>query len=662
MLAPRPRLRRAWAVGGGALIVVRPRLHGRQPAEPRRASTTSSRSAASRTQPPPPAARAGASSAALRCGAVSVPTHKLIPDIALGLDLPRERRRRALRPVAQRAQRKARYGVAIFPVGRTNILRTGFAVNTDAITQVPGPGFQRSRPTEYFAAYLRCPPARCARRRAAPRRRRRPGVALGGACCALALRAAAVGHQARAAARLQRRRGLELRPDGGRLLLQRQLQPALLHQPAGVLVPAARGVRASGSAAATASAQRASRPTRPTVFAVARATSAVLGTARGRVPLPDRARACTTGASALRRRGADGGRLPARLLLAPRAQRRARAAAARARVYGSAGVLSARARARLRARGRRARPRGGDQVHGRDRAAAAARRGRGAARRRRGRARAVRGVALAGGRRGRASWSRTRTRCCRSTSSGGLAQQEEAAAGFGKLGLDSRLRASLYYLWVLTWGLGWVPAAGRAGRRGRWRVRDGCARAVPRPVAARVHRSTWARRTASSAAGCCPRSRARLLAACAAVGARGCAIAARAPRAARRRWPRSPASRCCAQGLVYSVHVDRVLVARRHAQPGPRLDGRATSRAGSKVVVEPIVPDAWFATDVGAAARPRPRTGGRWIKFPTGRTTIDADGAPRPGGKGRSSTSRTTSARCAPRSSAPTRAAATAGS
>jgi hypothetical protein len=62
--------------------------------------------------------------------------------------------------------------------------------------------------------------------------------------------------------------------------------------------------------------------------------------------------------------------------------------------------------------------------------------------------------------------------------------------------------------------------------------------------------------------------------------------------------------------------------------------------AQAKVVVEPIVPDAWFADpDVHDAATARARgltrSGRRWIKFPTGRTTIDERGRTIPGGKGR---------------------------
>jgi hypothetical protein len=92
-----------------------------------------------------------------RCGGiVSVPTHKLIPDVRWLLDLP-ESRVVARSDTSRAAQRKAEHGVALFPTGRTNVLRTGFAVNTDARAQVPAPGFRRIATDRYFAAYLRCP-------------------------------------------------------------------------------------------------------------------------------------------------------------------------------------------------------------------------------------------------------------------------------------------------------------------------------------------------------------------------------------------------------------------------------------------------------------------------------------------------------------------------
>jgi hypothetical protein len=87
----------------------------------------------------------------------------------------------------------------------------------------------------------------------------------------------------------------------------------------------------------------------------------------------------------------------------------------------------------------------------------------------------------------------------------------------------------------------------------------------------------------------------------------------------------------CGQGLVYSLHIGLVL---------SRDDTRNLARAwmvdhvpsGSKIVVEPVVPDGW-AQDIG---RPSVLTsnGNRWNKFPTSRSLIDpdtGDPAPPPG-------------------------------
>jgi hypothetical protein len=95
----------------------------------------------------------------LRCGPVSVPTHKLIPDVRWVLDLS-EQDVVARSDRSKRARRKVLHGVAIFPTGRTNVLRTGFAVNTPAITQVPRPNFRLLGRDRYFAAYLSCPPGK----------------------------------------------------------------------------------------------------------------------------------------------------------------------------------------------------------------------------------------------------------------------------------------------------------------------------------------------------------------------------------------------------------------------------------------------------------------------------------------------------------------------
>jgi hypothetical protein len=84
----------------------------------------------------------------------------------------------------------------------------------------------------------------------------------------------------------------------------------------------------------------------------------------------------------------------------------------------------------------------------------------------------------------------------------------------------------------------------------------------------------------------------------------------------------------CGQGLVHSVHSGLVL---------SRADTRNLTRdwlvahvpLGSKLVVEPVVPDLWVQ-DIG---HPSPLTdnGYRWQKFPTSHTQVAADGSLFPG-------------------------------
>ena len=59
--------------------------------------------------------------------------------------------------------------------------------------------------------------------------------------------------------------------------------------------------------------------------------------------------------------------------------------------------------------------------------------------------------------------------------------------------------------------------------------------------------------------------------------------------------------------------------ARRHAPGRARLDGAATSRRGTKIVVEPIAPDQW-AADVGEPLFEYTGSGNRWNKFRTSRS------------------------------------------
>jgi hypothetical protein len=214
-------------------------------------------------------------------------------------------------------------------------------------------------------------------------------------------------------------------------------------------------------------------------------------------------------------------------------------------------------------------------------------------------------------------------------------KQEEAASGFGKLGLDYD-SGLLYYLWVLTWGFGWVPLAAAIAGAVRACAED-VRRAlflVPWPVVFLIYMGAQERFFGRWLLPAFPAL--AVLAALAvvrAVDAFGTRPRIRRPLAA------LLVGALLAQGVFYSLHADLVL-----SRSDTRNEARAWMVAHvppqSKIVVEPIVPDAWFADpDVhdaeAARSRELTRSGRRWIKFPTGRTTIDEQGRTIPGGKGR---------------------------
>jgi hypothetical protein len=100
--------------------------------------------------------------AAMRCGPVSVPNHKLIPDVRWILDLPDGAvvargdalRRPGLDPVQRRIERG---GVAIYPNQRSAVLRQALVEESDdAFTQIPLAGYRRAAVSDYYAAYVRC--------------------------------------------------------------------------------------------------------------------------------------------------------------------------------------------------------------------------------------------------------------------------------------------------------------------------------------------------------------------------------------------------------------------------------------------------------------------------------------------------------------------------
>ncbi len=95
--------------------------------------------------------------AGMRCGPVSTPNHKLIPDSRWLLDAP------AGKVIARSdAHERSRIdrGVAIYAVNRQSLLRSGFTVGDtsteDTFNSIPMAGFTRVAVTPYYSAYVRC--------------------------------------------------------------------------------------------------------------------------------------------------------------------------------------------------------------------------------------------------------------------------------------------------------------------------------------------------------------------------------------------------------------------------------------------------------------------------------------------------------------------------
>jgi 4-amino-4-deoxy-L-arabinose transferase-like glycosyltransferase len=251
----------------------------------------------------------------------------------------------------------------------------------------------------------------------------------------------------------------------------------------------------------------------------------------------------------------------------------------------------------------------------------------------------------------------------------GIAHQSTVSSeAEGKLGAPHE-SGILYYLWSFTWGLGWVPALAALGGAFTvwWRERRLGWVLVPAPLLYLAfmggqgrYFGRWllpifpivcllAALFALQLARAAARALTRAARATADAGGSRRGVGGPAPSAsetaapARMRPKGSPvrpprvltvalttlvALALCAQGIVYSVHSGLVL---------SRADTRNLTRAwmvahvpaGTRIVVEPLVPDEW-AQDVG---HPTLSTadGDRWIKWKSLVSVIDADGALDPG-------------------------------
>lgn len=85
----------------------------------------------------------------MRCGPLTFPNYRLVPDARWMLDLP------AGRVGARSAQRRER-GVAIFLLGPKELQRFGFSAGASTATNAPDPGFVRVAGNARYAAYASC--------------------------------------------------------------------------------------------------------------------------------------------------------------------------------------------------------------------------------------------------------------------------------------------------------------------------------------------------------------------------------------------------------------------------------------------------------------------------------------------------------------------------
>jgi 4-amino-4-deoxy-L-arabinose transferase-like glycosyltransferase len=211
--------------------------------------------------------------------------------------------------------------------------------------------------------------------------------------------------------------------------------------------------------------------------------------------------------------------------------------------------------------------------------------------------------------------------------SGLVHQSTVAGEAQGKLGAPKG-GGLPYYLWSLTWGLGWVPALAALGgavtvwrrdRRLGWVL-------VPAPVLFLLFMGAQGRYFGRWLLPIFP-----FLCVLGAFFALELArsLAARRPRI-RTAAIALAALGLCAQGVLYSVHSSLVL---------SRADTRNLTRAwmlhnvpaGSRLVVEPVVPNAWV-TDLGQASPGG--TGPRWVKYASLRAVLNpVSGAPEPEGR-----------------------------
>jgi Dolichyl-phosphate-mannose-protein mannosyltransferase len=213
----------------------------------------------------------------------------------------------------------------------------------------------------------------------------------------------------------------------------------------------------------------------------------------------------------------------------------------------------------------------------------------------------------------------------------GVGQQASLSAGQDPVKLGTRAGNGLgYYLWTFTWGLGWVPSLGAVGGAALllYRRRIGLALiCFPALIFFLIYMGGQPRYFGRWLLPIFP-----LVALLAAYGAVELVRWLHLRSVAAPVLAAAAAVVLLGQSAVADVHADAVL---------SRADTRNLLRswmvdhvpAGSKVVIEPLVPDNW-AVDVGRSL-PATSTGERWWRWPTWLTTLDSAGNQLPQGQHR---------------------------
>jgi hypothetical protein len=195
------------------------------------------------------------------------------------------------------------------------------------------------------------------------------------------------------------------------------------------------------------------------------------------------------------------------------------------------------------------------------------------------------------------------------TFGGGIIHQATASSSEGKLG-QTFSNGYVYYLWSVSWGMGWVPAVtavvgafalARARSRAFWLL-------VPTAILYILFMGSASRWFGRWLLPLFP-----VLAVLAGIGAFFVvdALARRWPRG-RYAWVGLAAVLLLGQAVVYSIHSDRLL---------SRADTRAQVRTwmvdhlspSTKVAYEPVIPDAYYRQPGFTA--PPPNDGNRWNIF-----------------------------------------------